>query len=166
MKTNWRNRTVGILILISISILSFRCTKGHTQTPPLDQAAVTARNYNPGTLRHIVMFKYKDGTTIMAKQNVIQAFLALKSKCTRDGVPYIRDIEYGYPNSKEGADQGMEVAFLATFDSEGDRNFYVGTPYITDSTLYDPNHAAFKAMVGPLLATSLGVIVYDYMKLP
>lgn len=159
-------QAAGIVCLMSLLIVSFRCTKGNSQTPPLDQAAVTASNYNPGTIRHIVLFKYKDGTTATQKQNVITAFLDLKNKCTRNGVPYVVDIEYGFPSSKEGADQGMEVGFFVTFASEGDRNFYVGTPYITDSTHYDPAHANFKAMVGPLLATNTGVIIYDYRKLP
>jgi hypothetical protein len=159
-------QAAGIICFISLLIVSFHCTKGHSQTPPVDQAAVTARNYNPGTIRHIVLFKYNDGTTATQKQNVITAFLDLKNKCTRNGAPYVVDIEYGFPSSKEGADQGMEVGFFVTFASEGDRNFYVGTPYVTDPAYYDPAHAAFKSMVGPLLATNTGVIVYDYKKLP
>lgn len=141
-------------------------TETSVQNTPINEAAETARTYNPGTICHIVMFKYKDDITAAQKQNVITAFLALKDNCKRNGTAYIRDIEYGFPSSKEGKDQNMEVAFFVTFDSEGDRNYYTGTPYINNPVYYESKHAEFKAMVGPLLAKNLGVIVYDYKKLP
>uniref|UniRef100_A0A914C2U2 Stress-response A/B barrel domain-containing protein n=1 Tax=Acrobeloides nanus TaxID=290746 RepID=A0A914C2U2_9BILA len=88
-------------------------TETSVQNTPINEAAETARTYNPGTIRHIVMFKYKDDITAAQKQNVITAFLTLKDNCKRNGTAYIRDIEYGFPSSKEGKDQNMEVAFFA-----------------------------------------------------
>jgi hypothetical protein len=37
----------------------------------------------------------------------------------------------------------------------------VGTPVVTDPAHYDPAHAAFKEYVGPLLADTGGVLVFD-----
>lgn len=154
--------TTGLLLSL---ISSYHCQKAHSHGTPLDEAALTARDFGLGTIRHIVMFRYKSSTTAAEKENVITSFLALKFKCKRDGIPYIRSVEYGFPNAKGGADQGMEVAFFVTFDSEGDRNFYEGTPYIMNPVYYDKDHAQFKSMVTPLLASD-GAIVYDYRKLP
>lgn len=113
------------------------------------------------TIRHIVLFKYKDGVTKAQKDEVIAKFLALKQS-KKDGKTYIRDIEYGYQNSKEGVSRGYEIAFLVTFNSLEDRDYYVGKPFITEEGKFDSLHDAFKTFVGPLLATENGVLVYDY----
>lgn len=64
--------------------------------------------------------------------------------------------------SGEGADQGLEQGFIVTFNSEGDRNYYVGQPVVTDSGFYDPKHQAFKDFVGPLLASTAAALVFDF----
>jgi len=88
--------------------------------------------------------------------------LALQ-KSLRNGKPYILAIETGAQNGGESVDQGLEQAFIVTFKSQGDRNFYVGQPLFNDSNFYDVNHQAFKEFVGPLLQKNpLGVLVFDY----
>ena len=152
----------SIITLIILIFMSVNFT--NAQSAAHDEEALTASGYHPGTIRHIVLFKYKAGVTEEEKKAVITAFIALKDSCKREGKTYIKGIEYGFPNSKEGADHGMEIAFLLSFDSEGDRNYYIGTPYITNPQFYDHKHDAFKKWVGPKIAPDVGLIVFDYKK--
>ncbi|WP_404403246.1 Dabb family protein [Pelagibacterium halotolerans] len=124
-------------------------------------AAFTHTDYKPGTVRHIVLFRYRQDVDAETRAEVRQRFHALKSLSRRDGKPYIVALESGRQSSGEGADFGFEDAFLLTFKSQGDRNYYVGTPVVTDSAYYDPDHHAFKQFVGPLLAEK-GALVFDY----
>lgn len=125
----------------------------------LNQAGLkrfTSPDYKPGTIRHIVLFRYLPGTTKAVQDEVKRRFLDLKRLS-----PYIVSIETGVQNSGEGADQGLQQAFFLTFRSEGERNFYVGAPIITDPSAYDRHHQAFKEFVGPLLDKN-GALVFDY----
>ena len=126
--------------------------------------AFTAHTYNPGKIKHIVLFKYKDSVTPEQKKEVIQRFLHLKqSRRTGEKRPYIDSITTGPQSSGEKASLGFEQAFIVTFRSEGDRNYYVGTPVVDDPIYYDKQHAEFKQFVGPLLAENNGVLVFDYV---
>lgn len=127
----------------------------------------TAPQYNPGTLKHIVLFKFKPEVTKEQVKEVIKQFSDLKDLCLRNGQPYIQSVESGFANSHEGADQGLELGFIVTFNSEGDRNYYVGQPFVDEkyTDLYDQAHLKFKQFVGPLLATPVvpnGVLVFDF----
>lgn len=124
--------------------------------------AFTASNYKPGIIKHIVLFKYKKSVTSAQIAEVRHRFLALKSEATKSGKPYIIRIEAGAQNSGEGADKGFQEGFIVTFRSEGDRNYYVGTPVVIDSKFYDPAHQKFKDFVGPLLAEQDGALVFDF----
>ncbi len=122
----------------------------------------TDRNYKPGLLRHIVLFRYAADVTAAQKQQVKERFLALQ-KSRRNGKPYIVSIETGGQNSGEGVDNSLEQAFVVTFQSQGDRNFYVGQPLVSNPRYYDANHQTFKNFVGPLLHKEpLGVLVFDF----
>ena len=121
----------------------------------------TASDYRPGTIRHIVLFRYASSVTQEQKNEVTQRFLALQALCKRGGRKYIVSIETGGEISGEGADQGLEQGFIVTFRSQGDRNYYVGQPVIDDANFYDPHHQAFKDFVGPLLDQS-GALVFDF----
>ncbi|WP_028032436.1 Dabb family protein [Chelativorans sp. J32] len=120
----------------------------------------TGADYKPGLIRHIVLFRYKDGTTAEQRQEIRDQFMALAKKATRNGKPYIVSIESGAQNSGEGVSGGFEEGFIVTFSSEGDRNYYVGTPVVTEPKFFDPQHQKFKEFVGPYLADS-GVLVFD-----
>ena len=63
-------------------------------------------------LRHVVLFKFKEGTTPTDIQKVEAAFVALPSKITE-----IKDFEWGLNNSPEGLDKGFTHCFFLTFDS-------------------------------------------------
>jgi hypothetical protein len=124
--------------------------------------AFTARGYRPRTVRHIVLFRYRAEVTPGQRTEVARRFEALAASA-RDGAPYIESIVSGEQGSGEGAGHGFEHAFVVTFASEGDRNYYVGEPVHDDQDHLDPVHAEFKAFVGPLLAPGAdGVLVFDF----
>jgi len=154
----------GVFYNIGVSA-DFECANSYLSEE--DATIKTAPNYHPGTLRHLVTFKFKAGTTPAEILEVKNRFLALKNKSMRNGQRFIQSIETGAANSFEGADQGKQIGFLVSFKSEGDRNYYVGQPLINPAHthLYDAAHLDFKNFVGPLLATpvvSEGVFVFDY----
>ena len=121
----------------------------------------TAPNYKPGLIRHIVLFRYNGAVSSEQKEEVIRRFLALRTLSKRNGRIYILSIETGSEISGEGLDQGLEQGFIVTFKSQGDRNYYVGQPIVTDSRFYDLAHQAFKDFVGPLLDQN-GALVFDF----
>ncbi|TPF73880.1 Dabb family protein [Brucella gallinifaecis] len=134
----------------------------HEEQQKVGLRAFTASEYKPGTIQHIVLFKYKKSVTSAQIQEVRRRFLALKTEAKRNGMPYIQQIEAGAQNSGEGADKGFQEGFIVTFLSEGDRNYYVGSPVVTDPKFYDQEHQKFKTFVGPLLANKDGVLVFDF----
>ncbi len=95
-------------------------------------------------LRHVVLFKFKDGTSMKDIKKVEEAFSALPSK-----IPQIAGYEWGTNNSPEGLDKGFTHSFFLTFKSEEDRAIY----------LPHPDHKAFGAVLGPHLDD---VLVIDY----
>jgi hypothetical protein len=132
-------------------------------TGNLTDSELTARNHRPGTVRHLVLFRYRQDLTRQQRQEVEDRFLALADLCRRHGEPYIDSIETGPANSPEGLDLGLEQGFLVTFGSQGDRNYYLGTPLVSDPAYCDPHHDDFKQFVGTLLATDgTPVVVFDF----
>ncbi|WP_439070506.1 Dabb family protein (plasmid) [Serratia nevei] len=123
----------------------------------------TASDYRPGILKHIVLFKYKQDVTQAQRNEVVNRFLALKSsKRHGESSPYIISIIEGVQNSREGVGGGFEQAFIVTFKSEGDRNYYVGRPLVEKSGFYDEAHDEFKQYVAPLLSGDSGALVFDF----
>ncbi len=95
-------------------------------------------------LRHVVLFKFKDGTTSAQIDEVVRAFRALKSK-----IDVIQDFEFGTDVSVENKAQGFTHCFFVTFRDEKGRDIY----------LPHPAHKEFGALVGPRLEK---VLVVDY----
>lgn len=95
-------------------------------------------------LRHVVLFKFKDGTTAADVKKVEDAFRALPSR-----IKEIKAFEWGTNNSPEGLSQGFTHCFFLSFASEGDRAAY----------LPHPAHKAFGDVLGPHLDK---VLVVDY----
>lgn len=127
----------------------------------IGEPAFTASDYRVGRVTHIVLLRFAAAVPAAERAGAVQAFLSLKDDCQRQGVPYIRSIEHGTQQSGEDATGGFEHAFIMTFASEGDRNYYVGEPLVNDPACHDPAHHAFKAMIGAKLAPG-GVVVFDY----
>lgn len=95
-------------------------------------------------LRHVVLFKYKDGTTDSDIKKIEAAFRALPSK-----IKEIKGMEWGVNNSPENLNDGFTHCFFLTFASEADRAVY----------LPHPDHQAFGAILTPHLDK---VLVVDY----
>jgi hypothetical protein len=95
-------------------------------------------------LRHVVLIKFKEGTSPEDIKKVEDAFHALEGK-----IKEIRDYEWGINNSPEGNDKGFTHCFFVTFESEGDRDIY----------LPHPDHQAFVQVLIPHLED---VLVVDY----
>ncbi len=99
----------------------------------------------PGkVLRHVVLFKFKDGTTDAQIGEVVDAFRALKQK-----IDLIQDFEYGTDVSVENKAQGFTHCFFVTFGDEKARDAY----------LPHPAHKEFGTLVRPILDK---VLVVDY----
>eukprot|EP01087_Luapelamoeba_hula_P011293 TRINITY_DN3051_c0_g2_i1.p1 TRINITY_DN3051_c0_g2~~TRINITY_DN3051_c0_g2_i1.p1 ORF type:complete len:170 (-),score=27.26 TRINITY_DN3051_c0_g2_i1:117-581(-) len=127
----------------------------------------SAQQDDAGLVRHIVTFRFKTSVSDQERAEVMSTYRALQFKCVNRTThkPYIVSFDAGFPNSKEGQDQGQEQGYIVTFKNVEDRNYFVGRPYTYP---YDPYHDAFKTYVGPLLNTThgTGVFVFDFTVLP
>ncbi len=103
-----------------------------------------AKDPDLGKLRHVVLFKFKDGTPAAEVKKIEDAFRALPSK-----IPTVVDFEWGTNNSPEGLADGFTHCFLVTFKNDKDRAVY----------LPHPEHKAFVGVLGPHLDK---VLVIDY----
>jgi hypothetical protein len=100
------------------------------------------------------------GTTATQRGQVVERFLALGDACRRKGGDrYLIGIETGPQTSGEGADKGLNQGFIVTLKSEGDRNYYVGTPVVRDPAYYDQAHQEYKDFIKPLVRNAL---VFDF----
>ena len=98
-----------------------------------------------GVVRHVVLFKFKDGTAAEKIQAIEAKFRDLKSK-----IPQIQDFEWGTNMSPENHAQGFTHCFLLTFGDAAARDAY----------LPHPAHKEFGAQLGPILDK---VLVVDYV---
>ncbi|MHB1037611.1 MAG: Dabb family protein [Pirellulales bacterium] len=112
---------------------------------PGDAAKPAAKGSQLGKLRHVVLFKFKDGTTPNEIKSVEDAFRALPSQ-----IPTIKDFEWGTNISEENRSQGFTHCFLVTFDDVKGRAVY----------LPHPAHKAFGKVLGPFLDK---VLVIDFI---
>ena len=128
----------ALVFLISISFMAnaFASSNETTNSPTIIQA--------DSLLRHVVLFKFKEGTTKSQIKEVEDSFSALPSK-----IEQIKGYEWGLNNSPEGLEKGFTHAFFLTFESEEDRATY----------LPHPDHKAFGAVLTPYLDD---VLVIDY----
>jgi hypothetical protein len=104
----------------------------------------SAQNHPGKVLRHVVLFKFKDGTAATDIKKVEDAFRALPSK-----IKEIKSLEWGINNSPENLNQGFTHCFFVSFNSEADRAVY----------LPHPAHKAFGEVLRPWLDK---VLVLDY----
>lgn len=103
-----------------------------------------------GQVRHVVVFKYKAGTTDAQIQQVTTALAALKER-----IPGIVSFEHGVNHSPESHSKGFTHVYFITFTDAKARDAY----------LPHPEHQAFGKLLG-----SLGVLedvfVVDYTPVP
>ena len=86
-------------------------------------------------VRHIVVFKYKPGTTEDQIEKVNQAFGDLKNS-----IPGIVAFEYGINDSPENKNLGFTHVYQVTFENAEARDNY----------LPHPEHKKFGALLGEL----------------
>jgi len=98
----------------------------------------------PKMLRHVVLFKFKDGTTPEKIKEVQNAFAELPNK-----IDIIKGFEMGTNVSVENHSEGLTHCFLVSFSSEADRDAY----------LVHPAHKEFGQSLGGCLDK---VVVADY----
>jgi hypothetical protein len=96
------------------------------------------------TLRHVVLFAFRDSATVEQIDAVVADFGTLK-----DRIPGILAYEWGSNVSPEGLNQGFTHCFTLSFGSEEDRNGYL-------------LHAAHQAFVDTLGACLEKSLVVDY----
>ena len=97
-------------------------------------------------VRHIVIFKYKPGTTPDQIRQVTDAFRALRSK-----IPGITAFEDGVNNSPEGKNLGFTHVYQLTFEDVAARDAY----------LPHPEHEKFGQFLGKVGVVA-DVFVVDY----
>ncbi len=107
-----------------------------------------ANNPNLGKVRHVVMFKFKDGTSAGQIKAIEDAFRALPGK-----IPGIIGFEWGTNVSPEKLSQGYTHCFLLTFPDQKARDAY----------LPHPAHKAFGKLAGPYFDK---VLVVDFVAQP
>jgi hypothetical protein len=71
-------------------------------------------------LRHVVLFKLKDGVPADSIQLMQNAFKALATK-----IKFVKRFEFGINNSPENLNQDFTHCFILTFTSEKDRDAYL-----------------------------------------
>ena len=96
-------------------------------------------------VRHVVVFKFKEGTSDAQLKTIVDEFRKLPSK-----IPGITGFEWGRNNSPEGLDQGFTHIFLVTFRDAASRDAY----------LPHPAHKNFVKILGPHLEKPF-VVDYD-----
>lgn len=89
-----------------------------------------------GHFRHVVCFKFKDGTPEARVKEIEDAFAALKGK-----IDTVIDFEWGHSDSVEGLNDGFTHCFVATFKNKAGLETY----------LPHPAHQAFVADLKPHL---------------
>ncbi|MCA9084124.1 MAG: Dabb family protein [Planctomycetaceae bacterium] len=106
--------------------------------------AVGERPARSRTLRHIVLFRFKEDVTDAQKDEINRAFHNLQFQISE-----IKGFERGTNNSPEGLDKGFTHGYQVTFGSEEDREIY----------LPHPAHKAFVDLIGGKIDD---VMVFDY----
>jgi hypothetical protein len=96
------------------------------------------------TLRHIVLFSFKNNASAEQVEAVVSGFAALPA-----AIPGIVAYEWGTNVSPEGLNDGFTHCFTLTFGSAPDRDAY----------LVHPAHQRFVETLGAVLERSL---VLDY----
>ena len=129
---------MAILALASLGFISLKM-----EDQPSEVKTETVTNADR-LLRHVVLFKFKEGISEEKVQEIEEAFSALPEK-----IPEIAAYEWGLNNSPEGLNKGLTHCFFLTFKSEADREAY----------LPHPDHQAFVQLLGPSLED---VTVVDY----
>lgn len=128
---------LGILVSISFGFFMFTKAKSTGTMKPYKSEK---------TLRHVVLFKFKDSATPADILAIEESFESLPSK-----IKEIKAFEWGTNNSPEGLSKGFTHCFFVTFANEEGRSTY----------LPHKAHKAFTELASPHIED---VLVVDYWK--
>ncbi len=131
----------SVAILMTFSVFGIHEEKAEKMTSTKTTAMTLVQD---SLLRHVVLFKFKEGTAPEKIKEIEDAFAALPSKISE-----IAAYEWGTNNSPEGLNKGLTHCFFVTFNSEEGRAAY----------LPHPDHKAFVELLSPHLED---VTVVDY----
>lgn len=102
-----------------------------------------------GSVRHIVVFRFREDATEAQIEQLTEAFRSLQHS-----IPGILAFEHGRNHSPEGKDQGFDHVYTITFESAEARDVY----------LPHPEHQAFGRTLGELgIVEDAFVVDYDPM---
>jgi Stress responsive A/B Barrel Domain len=126
-----------VVLGLCLTLFTMSCTS--TATPKETNKAMEKE------LRHVVLFKFKDGVSADSLRGMEMAFKGLANQ-----IKEVKKLEFGLNNSPENLNQGFTHCFTVTFNSEADRAIYLP-------------HPAHKAFVDNHLKAILDkVCVVDY----
>jgi len=123
---------VALTLTLLMAVIAFSSYRSNTEILP------------DKVLRHVVLFKFKEGADQARIDKAEKAFAELPSK-----IDEVRDFEWGINNSPEGLDRGLTHCYLITFNSEEDRATY----------LPHPDHQAFVKLLDGIIEEA---VVVDY----
>ena len=141
------NRNFSALILTAIILtgcVAVHSTEQAKDGNPAGVCPYTAAAKSTPVLRHVVLVKFKDGTTAEQIRQIENAFIAMPSK-----IDAIYDYEWGTDVSVENLQQGFTHCFILTFQSEAARDEY----------LPHPVHKELGTLINPYLDK---ILVVDY----
>jgi hypothetical protein len=135
-----------LLAVLSIATVSAQSTTEMPKNKPKagKKSSPSPKESSRTVLRHVVLFKFKETSSVEDVEKVENAFRALKGK-----IKEVKSFEWGKNNSPEGLNQEFTHCFFVTFASEKDREVY----------LPHPDHKAFVEVLKPHLDK---VLVLDY----
>jgi len=144
MKNSIRTCFLAITLIIGFS----KCNQPDESTK--EQATTPMKEESrEKELKHIVTFKFKEGTPTEEIEKINDAFLALPN-----AIPAIKSFDWGINDSPENFHQDFTHCYILTFASEYDRD-----------SIYTPHerHQAFVASLQPYLEK---VFVVDFWTNP
>ena len=109
----------AILALVAISAFVLRWAS-HTPLRAADSESATA---DAKLLRHIVLYKFREGLPEAEVQAVVDKFCAMAAK-----INTVVSLEHGLNNSAEGKSDGLTHAFIVTFRDAAGRKTYLKHP--------------------------------------
>jgi hypothetical protein len=109
-------RVIGLTALLGLLAMGCISVKGnvHVEEEEHKEASV---------LRHVVVFKFKPGSSEADIEKVCAAFRNLKN-----GIDTVRSIESGKDISPENLQHGFTHCFIVTFDNPAGRDTYLTHP--------------------------------------
>lgn len=133
-----------MLCLVVIAVVCTGCCAGKCGVAAKAECQKTCPKECPKMLKHVVLFKFKEGTTPEQIKEVEKAFAALPRK-----IDVIKGFEAGTNVSTENHSEGFTHCFVVSFSSAADRDTYL-------------NHPAHKEFGKSLSGCLDKVLVVDY----